>query len=257
MKKLLLVFLMALLSTAASFAQVRTFTSGGQSFTVDVASTINDYYNESLKGSWGCIPAILEYAAEKEHLSKAEYLYGLSYIRGIDREKDIDKGLIWLKKAADQGEKEAAGELGSYYDEFARYAEAEKYLLKACSLGANFGYFNLGYHYMNLNNSTLAEKYFKLAISYGPKGQVDAIRGINILYARQSRIKDTIPYLKIGAERFNDPYSQGCLGQILYFFGSNCDEHPSAKDKTEGLKWLKQAANAGDERAMQIMRDMN
>lgn len=255
--KHIVLFLIVLIHTSAIFAQVRTFKSNGQSFTVDVATTINDYYNESLNGSWSCIPVILEYAAEKEKLSKAQYLYGLSYIRGIDREKNIDKGMMWLKKAADQGEREAAGELGAYYDDFQQYSEAEKYLEKACSLGANFGYFNLGYHYMILDKYDLAEKNFKLAISFGPKGQVDAIRSLNVLYAHQGRIKESIYYLRVGAEKFNDSYSQGCLGEVLYFFGSNCDEHPSTIDKNEGLKWLKQAANAGDERAMLILNKIN
>ena len=73
--KHIVLFLIVLIHTSAIFAQVRTFKSNGQSFTVDVATTINDYYNESLNGSWSCIPVILEYAAEKEKLSKAQYLY--------------------------------------------------------------------------------------------------------------------------------------------------------------------------------------
>lgn len=251
--KYLVILLLALISASATLAQVRTFTSGRQTFTIDVASTINDYYNEALNGSWDCIPAVLEYAAEKEHLSKAQYLYGMSYMQGIDRERNIDKGLLWLKKAADQGEKEAAGELGTYYDDFGLYSEAEQYLVKACSLGANYGYYNLGHHYMLLAKIDLAEKNFILAINYGPKGQVDAIRVLAVLYARQGRIKDSVSFLKIGAEKFNDPYSQGRLGEILYYWGSNCDEHPSTSDKTEGMKWLKQAADAGDERAKQIL----
>ena len=84
---------MALISTSATFAQVRTFTSNGQTFTVDIAATINSYYDEYNKpnGLWGCIPCILEYAAEKEHLSKAQFLYGISYMQGIDRDKDFKK----------------------------------------------------------------------------------------------------------------------------------------------------------------------
>lgn len=254
--KHLVTLLLALISTSATLAQVRTFTSGGQSFTINVAYTINDYYNESLNGLWNCIPVVLEYAAEKEHLSKAQYLYGMSYMQGIDRERNIDKGLFWLKKAADQLVKEAAGELGAYYDEIGQYSEAEQYLVKACSLGANYGYYNLARHYMILGKQDLAERNFILAINNGPKGQVDAIHNLAILYARQSRIKDSVPFLKIGAEKFNDPYSQSRLGEILYYWGANCDEHPSTSDKIEGMGLLKRAANAGDKRAIQILDEM-
>lgn len=244
---------MALIFTSVTSAQVRTFTSNGQTFTVDVASTINDYYNASLKGSWCCIPVILEYAAEKENLSKAQYLYGMSYMQGIDRNRDIDKGMIWLKKAADQGEKEAASELGSYYEEAGLYSDAEKYLLKACSLGGNYAYFNTGNLYMALDKTQLAEKYYKLAIDFGPKGQRESIHNLNSLYVRQMRIKESLVILRNGAENYNDPYSQARLGEILYFFGANCDERPSQKDKTEGKKWIEKGAAGGDSYAIQLM----
>ena len=254
--KHLLVYLMALISTTATFAQVRTFTSNGQTFTVDIAATISDYYNESQNGSWCCIPDILEYAAEKEHLSKAQYLYGMSYMQGIDRDIDIDKGMMWLKKAADQGEKEAASELGAYYEEFGQHADAERYLLKACSLGANLAYFNLGNHYMALDNMELAEKYYKLAIEHGPKGQLQSIHNLVILFARQMRVTDVVALLRKGAENYNDPYSQARLGELLYYNGSDYDNKPSHKDKTEGKRWLEKAAANGDNHAKNVLFDI-
>lgn len=254
--KHLFVYLMALISTSATFAQVRTFTSNGQTFTVDIAATINSYYDEYNKpnGLWGCIPCILEYAAEKEHLSKAQYLYGMSYMQGIDRDKDIKKGMMWLKKAADQGEKEAAGELGAYYDEFGQYVDAERYFLKA--LGAKFAYYNLGHHYMIQDNMELAEKYYKLAIDHGPKGQLMAIHNLNIIFARQMRIADMIVLLRKGSENYNDPYCQARLGELLYFYGSNCDERPSNKDMTEGKRWLEKAAADGDDHAKKVLSEI-
>lgn len=254
--KHLIITLLAFVSVTASLAQTHTFTYEGRSITVNVSSTIDTYYNESLNGSWSCIPVVLEYAAEKVNLSKAQYLYGMSYMQGIDRDRDIDKGMMWLKKAADQGEKEAANELGTYYEDFGQYQAAETYLLKASRLGANYAYYNLGHLYMSLDKSELAEKYFNLAIDYGPMGQIDSIHNLNVLLARQMRIKDSIVILRKGAENYNDPYSQVYLGQILYFFGSNCDNRPSQKDKEEGKRWIEKAAASGDSRAIQILSEI-
>ena len=155
-----------------------------------------------------------------------------------------------------QGEKEAASELGTYYEEFGQYQAAETYLLKASRLGANYAYYNLGHLYMSLDKCELAEKYFNLAIDYGPMGQIDSIHNLNVLLARQMRIKDSIVVLRKGAENYNDPYSQVYLGQILYFFGSNCDNRPSQKDKEEGKKWIEKAAASGDSRAIQILSEI-
>ena len=250
------IIILTLASVTAAIAQTRTFSINGQYITIDVASTIDDYYKASLNGRWTCIPAVLEYAAEKANLSKAQYLYGMSYMQGIDRDRNVNEGMMWLKKAADQGEKEAASELGSYYEEFGQYSDAEKYLLKACTLGGNFAYFNLGNHYMALDNAQMAEKYYKLAINLGPKGQVESIHNLNILYVRQMRITDSLVILRKGAEKYNDPYSQARLGEILYMFGANCDEHPSQKDKSEGKKWIENGAAGGDSYAIQLLSEI-
>lgn len=252
--KNLIVFFLLLTSATTSCAQTHFFMLNGQRTAIDVASTINTYYEEaSSKGIWSCIPTVLEYAAKELHLSKAEYLYGISYIRGIDRNKNIDKGIIWLKKSADKGLKDALGELGAYYLELGNYSDAERYLLKASTVGANWAYYNLGKLYMELNKAELAEKYYKLAINYGPKGQLEALQNLYRLLARQVRIIDILPLLRMGAESYNDPYSQGRLGEILYTYGANCDKVPSNKDKEEGKMWLKKSADRGDARAKQFL----
>ena len=48
----------------------------------------------------------------------------MSYMQGIDRDRNVNEGMMWLKKAADQGEKEAASELGPYYEEFVQYSDS-------------------------------------------------------------------------------------------------------------------------------------
>lgn len=250
------IIILTLASVTAAIAQTRTFSINGQYITIDVASTIDDYYKASLNGRWTCIPAVLEYAAEKANLSKAQYLYGMSYMQGIDRDRNVNEGMMWLKKAADQGEKEAASELGAYYEEFGQHADAERYLLKACSLGANLAYFNLGNHYMALDNMELAEKYYKLAIEHGPKGQLQSIHNLVILFARQMRVTDIVALLRKGAENYNDPYSQARLGELLYYNGSNYDNKPSHKDKTEGKRWLEKAAANGDDHAKNVLFDI-
>lgn len=63
------IIILTLASVTAAIAQTRTFSINGQYITIDVASTIDDYYKASLNGRWTCIPAVLEYAAEKANLS--------------------------------------------------------------------------------------------------------------------------------------------------------------------------------------------
>lgn len=117
--KILTTLLMLILVLMEVNAQTEKFRYGGQSITVDMNSTINEYYENAINGSWNCMPAIIECGAKKYGLQKAEYLYGMALIQGIDMQRNFSEGMNWLRKAADQGDAEAASEFGSYLNELA------------------------------------------------------------------------------------------------------------------------------------------
>ena len=47
----------------------------------------------------------------------AQYQLGIAFISGIDRRKDPEEGVLWLKKAANQNHSEAQFELGTIYSQ--------------------------------------------------------------------------------------------------------------------------------------------
>lgn len=251
-----------LLSSISGIRQVklpkkRTFSMGDKTVTVDVEETVKDYYQESLNGRWACIPVIIECGAKEYNIAEAQYLLGMSYLEGIDRTKNVDEGMKWLKKSADQYLPEAMGEYGSYCSDFGKRDLAEKYLLLAADVPSKWAYYNLGHLYHIEGNLDLAEKYYKLAIEKGPNGQVDAIRNLNILLANQYRLAETIPLLKLGVEKYQNPYCMGALGLLLYYRGSLCNDNPSQHDKKKAVELFRQGASLGDKRSIDMLNKID
>lgn len=237
--------------------KMHTFSMGGKTVTVDVEETIKGYYQESLNGHWSCIPVIIECGAKEYNMAEAQYLLGMSYLEGIDRAKNVDEGMKWLKKSADQKLPEAMGEFGSYCSDFGKRDLAEKYLLLAADVPSKWAYYNLGHLYHVVGKLDLAEKYYRLAIENGPQGQVDAIHNLNILLVNQYRIAETIPLLKLGVEKYNDSYCMGTLGTFLYSCGSLCNDNPSQQDKKNAVELFKKGASLGDKRSIDMLNKIN
>lgn len=70
----------------------------------------------------------------KEGFPTAQYILGMKYFLGDTIEKDTDKSILWLKKAALQGIVEAQKQLGNIYLSLDR-EEAKKWFRKAASAG--------------------------------------------------------------------------------------------------------------------------
>lgn len=251
-----------LLSSVSGISQVkkpkmRTFSMGNRTITVDVEKTVKDYYREDLNGHWYGIPLIIECGAKEYGIAEAQYLLGISYLEGIDRDKNVEEGMKWLKMAADQNLPEAMGEFGTYCSDFGKDELAEKYLLLAAKIPSNWAYYNLGHLYYNKGKLDLAEKYYTLAIENGPKGQVNAIHNLNILLVNQNRLAETIPLLKLGVEKYHNPYCMGTLGVLLYSVGSLCNNNPSQQDKNKALELFRQGASLGDKRSIDMLNEIN
>ena len=256
MKRIIITSLSLYALVISTFAQVRQFHFQGNTISVDISTTIDEYYAEALNGSWNCIPVVIECGAKEYHYTKAEYLYGMSFMQGIDVIQDINEGVIWLKKAANKNDPEALGELGYYYMSNNNMSLAEQYLLKSNQYGGNYAKLNLGILYRQKNDINLAETYYKQAISDGPKGQVRAAQELSQLYMSQNRITDGLWSLSKGAN-LGDAWCAGYLGSILYFFGAKCTNNPTEQDKREGLYWLNFAAQNGNPNAIHDLERIN
>ena len=273
MKRLIFIFVLSLMCVEIAFAndlfisvsgisqvkksKMRTFSMGGKTVTVNIEETVKDYFQESLNGHWACIPVIIECGAQEYNIAEAQYLLGMSYMEGIDRTKNVDEGMKWLKKSADQYLPEAMGEFGSYCSDFGKRELAEKYLLLAADVPTSWAYYNLGHLYHVEGKLDLAEKYYRLAIENGPKGQVDAIHNLNILLVNQYRLAETVPLLKLGVEKYHDSYCMGTLGYLLYTCWSLCNNNPSQLDKKNAVELFKQGASLGDKRSIDILNKIN
>lgn len=257
MKKNILTLIFTVLIAVFAQAQQEVFYNGNDAVTVDIGRTIDEYYEDGLENGWSFILPIVECGAKKYGNPKAEYMYGLALINGWNTNKDYPNGMSWLKKSADQGEAEAACELGSYYLDEGRTQDAEKYLLLASRKPSQMANYNLGLFYQMANKSDLAEKYYLLAIQNGPKGQVEAIHNLTIIYSWQDRFADIINISRIGAYTYNYPYSQFQLGFLLYRMGSSFDGNPTPKDKQEALSVLRKAAAAGEQDAVNFLSEIN
>lgn len=134
---------------------------------------------------------------------------------------------------------------------------AEKYLLLAAKVPSNWAYYNLGHLYSESGKLDLAEKYYRLAIDNGPKGQARAIHNLNILLVNQYRYAEAMQLLKLGVEKYHDSYCMGTLGVLLYSIGSLCNNNPSQQDKNKAIELFKQGVSLGDKRSIEMLNEIN
>ena len=81
--------------------------------------------------------------------TKAQYDLSLMYIQGIGTQKNIEQGLVWLKRAAEKGNIEAMLELGVLYQKIDTLDNAPQLALhwfeKAAMAGSAVGQYNLAH----------------------------------------------------------------------------------------------------------------
>ena len=85
--------------------------------------------------------------------TKAQYDLSLMYIQGIGTQKNIEQGLVCLKRAAEKGNIEAMLELGVLYQKIDTLDNAPQLALhwfeKAAMAGSAVGQYNLAHMYMD------------------------------------------------------------------------------------------------------------
>ena len=103
--------------------------------------------------------------------TKAQYDLSLMYIQGIGTQKNIEQGLVWLKRAAEKGNIEAMLELGVLYQKIDTLDNAPQLALhwfeKAAMAGSAVGQYNLAHMYMDGGQIAidLPKAYIWMAIS--------------------------------------------------------------------------------------------
>lgn len=183
---------------------------------------------------------------------EAEYKWGMLYFKEwTDTQKNLDKAVPWLIKAADHGHPHANLVLGGLYEEgrgvpknaeesAKRNRKAEVLYQTAANKGDVKAQKILGDMYFHGWGVAKDEK---AAIAWYSKaatnGNAEAMTSIGGVYLDMEKFEDAAKWLKMGAEA-GDMRAQCNLGG-LYLNGVGVP-----KDVAEGIKWTRMAAEKGD-----------
>ncbi|MBQ7906918.1 MAG: SEL1-like repeat protein [Clostridia bacterium] len=161
---------------------------------------------------------------------------------------DLEKGLYWLEKAADEGEENAIGALGAYYLDNNETEKGIELICKASELGSFLASQRLGKMYYRGEHVTKSYKkaldYFKLAYEQGSN---DALVYLGEMYCEGYGVKKdiakAIEYYTLAAdEGYLDAYS--AMG-IIYSY------EEGYKDTKKAIEWVeKLVAETDDEVAI-------
>lgn len=171
---------------------------------------------------------------------EAQYLLGKAYLTGKNIDKNKDQAKEWLKKSAENGYAPAMrfmGVLSRNND-----SEAIFWWEKAANLGDSISKLNLGYHYYNTKNITLAEKWLISAIE---SGSPEASIYLFLLYNENKGSKklkkdhrESFKWLKTYSD--SDINIKICLAQS-YEYGLG-----TKADTSKAIQIYEQLAESGD-----------
>jgi len=179
---------------------------------------------------------------------KAQYSLGMCYKEGQHVTQSISKALEWFRKSAEQGFAMAQLELGLCYYEGngveQSYKEAVKWYRQSAEQGYSYGEHCLGVCYERgegvPQSDTEAAKWY---LSAAKKGNMYSMYNLALFYENNG---DTSKAFEIFMELANKgvPDAQ-CNVADYYRQGVGVE-----KNMKEAIKWYKQAASNGSERAV-------
>ncbi len=184
---------------------------------------------------------------------------GFRYERGQGVEKNLEKAVMWYRKAADAGYALAQNNLGIMYRNGAGVEksdeEALKWFRKSAEQGHAGGQFNVGWMYGNgrgvpLNYEEAVKWYRKSAM----QGHPTALYNLGYMYSEGKGVpKD----LKIAAQWYLKSAEKGDLDAQykigwMYQQGVGVEEN-----REEAIKWFKKAAEQGNAKAKEALQMMN
>lgn len=151
------------------------------------------------------------------------------------RLKQYSEAILWLKKAVDYGEKQAYIWLSECYYAQLDYEEAITWAKKAANNGVTRAYAALGASYMQLKQYSEAIPWLKKAVD---NNEILAFYWLGIYYITQQNDQEAYKWMKKAAEsNMCDAY--GDLG-IMYLNGTG-----TSINKNEAFKWIKKSAENG------------
>ena len=199
----------------------------------------------------GTSQTLLEKANRND--ASAQYALGQQYL-----EKEPEKAVPWLRKAAEQGHHEAENRLGDLYYSGtgvkASYAEAARWYLRAADGNLAEAQYNLAAMYQQglglAPNDGEALFWYGKAADQGDNGACYSLgemheNGIGVPHNPATAFQ----WYQRAAERGYAP-AQYKIG-VMYHSGIG-----ARRNAEEALRWLKRAAEQGDEMALELLRQM-
>lgn len=217
----------------------------------------------------GEIFSLFKQAAEKGHVAAAGCL-GSRYYEGLGVPRDIDEGIRWLQKGSEGRDPLADGWLGHLYrfgsgvtrdvrkaleltTRSAENGNKESMLNVAAMLRQGIG--------AEADQDASDRWYTKAFNAYKEeaehRGSARAQGRIGWMYAKGQGVAKDISMAAVWFERAargGDKDSQFHIGELEYD-GFRDGSSAVGKNRSNGLKWLRAAANAGQEEAKKFLRE--
>ena len=172
---------------------------------------------------------------------------GKQYERAVGVAQDNAQAVLWLRKAAEQGNIAAQVELGVVFDNMQDYAQAFTWYSKAAEQGNARAQYNLGLCYLNgefvSKDTARALDFFRKAAN---QGDAIAQHELGVMYQDgvgvQQDYTQAANYFRKSADQ-GIAESQYGLG-FLYLSGNGVP-----KDDTQATTWMLKAAEQGEPKA--------
>lgn len=206
--------------------------------------------------------------SEDQNDPQAHCLLGLHYLNGEGVVKDVEKGFLLIKKAAEMGFADAYHELGVCYfcgeGTEQDLNAAVRWWAEGAAAGNLSSMTNLGLHYTSQSDKKLNEKGIKLLETAAKRGQAEAQCNLGITYWQGQGVekdeKEGLKWLEKAAEQ-KLPNAMLALG---LFYKKKVDEQKKAGENPEvcmetadkAVNYILNAAETGFKPAIELLQHL-
>ncbi len=189
----------------------------------------------------------------------AQGLLGYWYLTGVGVSPNIEKALLWTKKAADQGDVDSCCELGVYYYEGLGVEKnidlAKKYFLYAANNKSDHAMYSLGVIAREEGKSEFIQaQWYTKALQVNPNN-IGALFNLGDLLSGNGLYKDAYNIFLRGAN-LGDAKCQYQIA-VYYCFKPDAVDWPVKKDLKKAKYWAKKASDQGHLRASKLIIDID
>ena len=179
---------------------------------------------------------------------QSQYQFGLYNYLGLVSEKDENKALFWIEKAAEKDNLDSLNFLGKFYEERDR-DKALMYFQRALSFHDKEANFNMGNFYLN-SDFEKAKKYFTRSFEFG---KIEAFYQLGKVYTdenfKEKNIKEAKKYLEKAADLGNLE-SKLLLGKLYL------DNESGIKNYSKAFLLIRELSIIGNKEAMIILSSL-